>query len=136
MVNTVSTAKDQQSQETRRQCDNVSPSCLSVMSAPLFFQSAERGHRKFWAGVGGPTVVVWESLLESEQTQWLEKMSRLKDCVVWCRSKEKDEEQRHFEVNGNEIFSDRSMQAKVKVGEKTNKRASGFFQADLSHTSK
>jgi len=81
-------------------------------------------------------VVVWESLLESEQTQWLEKMSRLKDCVVWCRSKEKDEEQRHFEVNGNEIFSDRSMQAKVKVGEKTNKRASGFFQADLSHTSK
>jgi len=42
----------------------------------------------------------------------------LKDWVVWCRSREKDEEQRPFEANGKEIFSNHSKQAKAKVGEK------------------
>jgi len=42
--------------------------------------------------------------------------------VVWCRSSEKDEEQRPFEVDGKEIFSNRSKQAKPKVGEKTDKK--------------
>jgi len=30
-------------------------------------------------------------------------MGNSKDWVVWCRSKEKDKEQRPFEVDGNEI---------------------------------
>jgi len=38
----------------------------AVMSAPLFFQSAGRGDPKFWGEDDGPTVVVWESLSESE----------------------------------------------------------------------
>jgi len=42
--------------------------------------------------------------------------------VLWCRSRKKDEEQRPFEVNGNEIFSNRSKQAKPKAGEKTDKK--------------
>jgi len=48
-------------------------------------------------------------------------MGKSKDWVVWCRSREKDEEQRPFEVDGKEIFSNRSKQAKPKVGEKTDK---------------
>jgi len=39
------------------------------MSAPPFFQSAGRGDLKFWGEDDGPTVVVWESLSESEQEQ-------------------------------------------------------------------
>jgi len=42
--------------------------------------------------------------------------------VVWCRSRKIDKEQRPFEVDGKEIFSNRSKQAKPKVGEKTNKK--------------
>ena len=30
-------------------------------------------------------------------------MGKSKDWVVWCRSRKKDEEQRPFEVDGNEI---------------------------------
>jgi len=67
------------------------------MSAPPFFQSAGRGDLKFWGEDDGPTVVVWESLSESEQEQWSEKMGKSKDWVVWCRSREKDEEQHPFE---------------------------------------
>jgi len=52
--------------------------------------------------------------LESEQEQWSEKMSKSKDWVIWCRSREKDEEQRPFEVDGKEIFSNRSKQAKPR----------------------
>jgi len=51
----------------------------AVMSAPPFFQSAGRGDLKFWGEDDGPTVVVWESLSESEQKQWLEKMGKSKD---------------------------------------------------------
>ena len=83
------------------------------MSAPPFFQSAGRGDLKFWGEDDGPTVVVWESLSESEQEQWSKKMSKSKDWVVWCRSRKKDEEQRPFEVNGKEIFSNRSKQTKA-----------------------
>jgi len=92
------------------------------MSAPPFFQSAGRGDLKFWEEDDGPTVVVWESLLESEQEHWSKKMGKSKDWVVWCRSREKDEEQRLFEVDGKEIFAICSKQAKPKVGEKTYKK--------------
>ena len=40
----------------------------------------------------------------------------------WCRSRKKDEEQRPFEVDEKEIFSNRSKQAKPKVGDKTDKK--------------
>ena len=80
------------------------------MSAPPFFQSAGRGDLTFWGEDDGPTVVVWESLSESEQEQWSKKMGKSKDWVLWCRSRKKDEEQRPFEVDGKEIFSNRSMQ--------------------------
>jgi len=53
-----------------------------VMSAPPFFQSAGRGDLKFWREDDGPTVVVWASLLESEQEQWSKKMDKSKDWVV------------------------------------------------------
>jgi len=44
----------------------------AIMSAPPFFQSAGRGDLKFWGEDDGPTVVVWESLSESEQERsWL-----------------------------------------------------------------
>jgi len=46
-------------------------------------------------------------------------MGKSKNWVVWCRSRKTDEEQRLFEVNGKEIFSNRSKQAKPKAGEKT-----------------
>ena len=49
-------------------------------------------------------------------------MGKSKDWVVWCRSRKKDEEQRPFEVDGKEIFANRSKQAKPKVGEKTDKK--------------
>jgi len=39
----------------------------AIMSAPPFFQSAGRGDLKFWGEDDGPTIVVWESLSESEQ---------------------------------------------------------------------
>ena len=92
------------------------------MSAPPFFQSAGGGDLKIWGEDDGPTVVVWESLSESEQEQWLEKMGKSKDWVVWCRSREKDEEQRPFEVDGKEIFSNRSKQANPKAREKADKK--------------
>jgi len=91
MVNTTSTAKDQQSQETWSRGGNISPSFPSV---------GWTRRPKFWGEDDGPTVVVWESLSESEQEQWSKKMGRSKDWVVWCRSMKKDEEQRPFEVDG------------------------------------
>jgi len=72
----------------------------AIMSAPPFFQSAGRGDLKFWGEDDGPTVVVWESLSESEQEQRSVKMGKSKDWVVWLRSRKKDEEQRLFEVDG------------------------------------
>ena len=92
----------------------------ATMSAPLFFHSAGRGDLKFLGEDDGPTAVVWESLSESEQEQWSKKMGKSKDLVVWCRSRKKDEEQRLFEADGKEIFSNRSKQAnaKTKAGEK------------------
>ena len=75
------------------------------MSAPPFFHSVGRGDLKFWGEDDGSTVVVLESVSKSEQQQWSKKMGGLKDCVVWCRSREKDEEQRPFEADGKEFFS-------------------------------
>ena len=55
----------------------------TIMSAPLFFESAGRGYLKIWGTAEGPTMVIWESLSESEKTNWSgEKMSTSKDCVV------------------------------------------------------
>jgi len=93
------------------------------MSAPPFFHLAGRVDLKFWGEDDGPTVVVWESLSESEQEQWSKKMGESKDCqVVWCRSRKTDEEQRPFEDDGKEIFSNRGKQTKAKAGEKMGKK--------------
>ena len=93
-----------------------------LLCQPLPSFSRPRGDLKFWGEDDGPTVVVWESLSESEQEQWSKKMGKSKDWVVWCSSRKKDEEQRPLEVDGKEIFSNRSKQAKPKVGEKTDKK--------------
>ena len=45
------------------------------MSAPPIFQSMGRGDLKFWGEDDGPTVVVWDSLSESEQEQWSTKIA-------------------------------------------------------------
>ena len=119
MVNTTSTAKDQQSQETWRRGGNVSP----------FFQSAERKDLKVWGEDDRPTVVVLESSSESEQEQWSKKSGKLKDWVVWCRSRERDEVQRPFKVDGKEIFSKNSKQVKAKAGEKGGKGQSVRWKA-------
>jgi len=71
-----------------------------AMSAPSFFHSARRRDLKFWGQDDGPTVVLWESLSQSEQEQWSKKMHKSKYWVVWCRSREKDEEQRPLEADG------------------------------------
>jgi len=63
----------------------------AVMSATPFFQSVGQEDLKLWGEDDRPTVVVWESLSESEH--------------VWCRSRKKDEEQRPFGVDGKETFS-------------------------------
>jgi len=42
-------------------------------------------------------------------------MGKSKDWVLWCRLRKKDEEQRPFEADGKEIFSNRSKQAKAKA---------------------
>jgi len=54
--------------------------------------------------------------------QWSKKMGKSKDWVVWCRLRGKDEEQRPFEADEKEIFSNRSKQTKPKVEEKTDKK--------------
>ena len=92
------------------------------MLAPPFFESAGRGDPTFWKEDYGPIEVVRESLSESVQEQWLGKMDKSKDCVVWCRSRKKHKEQRPFEVDGKKIFSNRSKQTKAKAGEKTDKK--------------
>ena len=74
------------------------------MSAPPFFQSAGRLDLKFWEEDDRPTIVVWESLLELEEEQWSGKMGKLKDWVVWCRSREKNEVQRPFEVKKKNLL--------------------------------
>jgi len=43
-------------------------------------------------------------------------MGTLMDWVVSCRSRGKDEEQRRFEVDGKDIFSNHNKQAKAKAG--------------------
>jgi len=73
----------------------------------------------FWGEDDGPTVVVWESLLESEQEQWSKKMGKSKDWVVWCRSRKQDEEQRPFEVNGKQNFKSLKPQ---QAGKSQNRR--------------
>ena len=54
----------------------------------------------------------------------LEKMGKSKDWVVWCRSREKDDsaKQRPCEVDGKEIFSNCSKQAKPEAREKTQRK--------------
>jgi len=94
----------------------------AVISATPFFQSAGRGDLKVWGEDDAPTVVVWESLSESEKEQWPGKMGKSKDWVVRCRSRKKDEEQRPLEVDGKEIFSNRSKQTKAKAGEKMDEK--------------
>jgi len=54
----------------------------AAMSAPPFFQSAGRGDLLFWGGKEGPTVVIWESLLEQEKESWLKESSTMHDWVV------------------------------------------------------
>ena len=81
-----------------------------------------RGDLKFWGDDDRPTVVAWDSVLESEQEQLSTKIGKSKDWVDRCRSRKKDEEHCPFEVDGKEIFSNRSKQAKPKVGEKTDKK--------------
>ena len=49
-------------------------------------------------------------------------MGKSKDWVVWFRSRKTDEEQRPFEVDGKEIFSTHSKQAKPKAEKKTDKK--------------
>jgi len=49
-------------------------------------------------------------------------MGKSKDWVFCCRSREKDKEQRPFEVDGKEIFSNRSKQTIAKAGEKLDKK--------------
>jgi len=49
-------------------------------------------------------------------------MGRSKDWVVWCRSREKDEEQRPFGSRWERNFSNRSKQANPKAREKTDKK--------------
>ena len=60
------------------------------MSTAPFFQSAGRGDLKFWGEDGGPTVIVWERLSESEQEQCSKKMGESKDWVDWCRLRKKE----------------------------------------------
>ena len=54
----------------------------------------------------------------------VEKYGHVGNCGVWCRlrKKDSDEKRRPFEVDGKEIFSNRSKQAKVKAGEKMDKK--------------
>ena len=115
MVNTTSTAKIDKAKRLEGEV---------IMSAPPFFpsQSAGRGDLKFWGEDDGPTVVIWESSSESEQEQWTKKIGKSKDWVGGCRSRKKDEEQRPFEDDEKEIFSNRSKQTKPKVEEKTDKK--------------
>jgi len=67
-------------------------------------------------------LIVCERLSELEQEQWSKWMGKLKDWVVWCRSRKKDEEQRPFEAEGKVIFSHRSKQTKAKAGEKIDQK--------------
>jgi len=46
-------------------------------------------------------IIASENLSESEHEQWSEKMDKLKDWVVWCMSREKDEEQHPFDDESN-----------------------------------
>jgi len=52
------------------------------MSVHPFFQSAKREDLKFCGEDDGLTVVVQESLLESEQEQWSKRMGKSKHWVV------------------------------------------------------
>ena len=71
------------------------------MSAPLFSESAGQGDLEFLGAVERLTVIIWESLSELEETNWLEKkMSTSKDWVVWCNSKKEGEEDHRFEHHG------------------------------------
>jgi len=51
-------------------------------------------------------------------------MGKSKDWVVWCRSRIKDDEQRPFEADGEEIFSNHSKQTKANTGEKMDEKGS------------
>jgi len=92
------------------------------MSAPPFFQSAGRGDLLFWGGKEGPTVVIWESLSEKGEESWLEEANTMHDWVVWCKSKNRAEEVRSFELRGKEIFFNYD-ETKSK-GEKSKKNGS------------
>lgn len=55
----------------------------AIMSSPPFFESAGRGELTFWGKEKGATVVIRESLLESEKVRWLEMASKNKlGCLV------------------------------------------------------
>ena len=53
-------------------------------------------------------------VIGSEQEQWSKKMGKLKDWVVWCRSREKDEEHHQFEIDGKEIIQTAASKQKPK----------------------
>jgi len=52
----------------------------------------------------------------------VEKDGQVEELGGLVQVEEKDEEQRPFEVDGEEIFSNRSKQAKSKAGEKTDNK--------------
>jgi len=93
----------------------------AIISAPPFSHSAGRGDLRLWGEDDGPIVVAWERLSKSEQEHWSKKMGESKHCVIWCRSREKDEEQHPFEADGKEIFSNCSKQTKAEAGETMDK---------------
>jgi len=47
------------------------------------------------------------------------KNGRLKNWLVWCRSRRKDEVERMFQVDGKEFMASCSKQAKAKTGDNT-----------------
>ena len=93
----------------------------AVMSAPSFFQSAGRGDYSSEERL--TDLLLWYGKIYRNWSRSSGRKSvKSKDWVVWCRSRPKDEEQRPFEVNVNEIFSNCSKQINAKAGEKTDKK--------------
>ena len=88
------------------------------MSAPFFFQSVGRGDLKFWGeddGSMGKFIRIGAGAV-------VEKDGQVEGLGGLMQVEEKHEEQHLFEVDGKEVFSNRSKQAKAKVGEKMDKK--------------
>jgi hypothetical protein len=91
----------------------------SEVEARFFFPNAGRGTVRFWGNEQGPTVFLWDGLVEEGLEECERTIQTRKDWIVWSRSRpiKGDCTPRGFEHLGKTVFCGKANQSKKEQGE-------------------